>query len=847
MRALTSGSRVLKLGLVALGLGIGLYCLFWYLSGPEKSISGGTQNDGDTFPEKRQIPSQPEFDTLTADSGLTPATNPAKPPQITEIRDSLREGRVDVGDSYLTQNGPRKLYRLAGALSVKAEDDTTPEVFETKLRNAGGILANYTAGRDLGGGFQFLEANDAERNRQIADPNRINMAVEAARNAEWLDSANPVFVEPESDLEWVLTEQIIVRLSKEIDPQTYFGANWDQAELLPGTTDQFTLTLPAVESETIFAEVNQRAADAQVVWAEPNFRVQIRKLAAPNDPLYGNQWHLNNTGQGGGTADADADVLEAWNFTTGSTDVVIAVIDDGVQVGHPDLDIFVNSNDPVNGTDDDGNGFIDDINGWDFFNGDNDPNPVNYGDPNIDDDDHGTAVSGVAGAIGGNNAGVTGASQQAKILPVKLLGNAGIPFTTIANSIRYSAGLTGSGWRGADVINMSIGYGQFQLSDDALADAATLGRGGKGCAIFAATGNDADAYQYTGINVGIGSWIFEWRYTKNASGSAGSDTAWLADIFLPDGTDERFDTAGLPAGWSVGGNNGWSIEDDPGHAYGVGRYQARAGTINHGQTSILRSRTVTVTTQTPLIYAAWLSSEPNDELALYASFDNASSFLGPFLQQSGNAFVNQSVGYPASNANTIAVGASTDFDYRSAYSQFGPELDFVAPSNGGRSGIHTTDQTGANGYDGGDYAPSFGGTSSATPLTSGVAALMLAVNPDLTAAEIRSILRDTADEIGGVSYPTDRNDYYGHGRINAYEAVREAFPDGFTIEESGGSTDVVEGGSTDSYTLRLSSPPTHNVVVTISTGCRFECLANQSDFHPCKLGHFPNSYGDGTK
>ena len=129
---------------------------------------------------------------------------------------------------------------------------------------------------------------------------------------------------------------------------------------------------------------------------------------------------MNNYGQSGGTTDADIDAPEAWDITTGSRDVVIGVIDSGVDVTHPDLaaNIWVNPGEtPNNGIDDDGNGFIDDVNGWDFYDDDNTPN---------DGNGHGTHVAGTIGAVGNNNLGITGVNWEVSILPLRFLGNNGV-------------------------------------------------------------------------------------------------------------------------------------------------------------------------------------------------------------------------------------------------------------------------------------------------------------------------------------------------------------------------------------------------------------------------------------
>lgn len=134
----------------------------------------------------------------------------------------------------------------------------------------------------------------------------------------------------------------------------------------------------------------------------------------------------------------------------------------------------------------------------------------------------------------------------------------------------------------------------------------------------------------------------------------------------------------------------------------------------------------------------------------------------------------------AIHPDVIAVSASNSRDQRSDYSNFGDRIWICAPSSGaGGVGIVTTDRSGASGYQSGDYTTvaRFGGTSSATPLVAGLCGLILSVNPDLTAVDVRGILRTTSDKIDPANGNYDPNGHsriYGYGRVNARRAVEEA-------------------------------------------------------------------------
>jgi subtilisin family serine protease len=713
----------------------------------------------------------------------------------------------DAGDFYLAPAGKRSLRRVAGSIVVRFAGQTKKADLLNELTAAGGPLAGYTLDFEAGQGFTVLAATAAERQRQLRDPAAHQQAIAAARRAGGVRSANPFFVEPASGLGLVVTEEIIIRLRPNVDPRNYFGADWANARPMRGTTDQFILQLAGADAETILAETNRRAADPRVAWAQPNFLSQVLKQT--NDPLFPNQWHLDNRGINGSLANADVTAPQAWAYTTGSSNIVIAIIDDGTQLDHPDLsaNIFSNPGETLNGLDDDNNGYVDDLHGWDFFSGDNDPSPE------FPEDVHGTATAGVAAAVGNNGLDVASIAYNCRVMPVKVIGGQFFaPDSTIAEAIYYAAGRTRDGlgtWRGADILSISLSFDPVAVIDDALSWAATNGRGGKGCPIFAAAGNAASRWLATRVRldlasvpavgppIGPGIFRFGFEYRKDDSLTNGEDLVKIDNVALlaadgvtdldsPLGPNGRQDFEGPfpPSGWqlaSLSGTAFWSLTTTGALAGTGGSRSARSGPIGDSDWTELQTPLLDLNGDEILTFACYLSCEPGYDglnIWVYDDMDNIVTYYGdpfgtPLL--SGNDDINTLIVYPASNTNTIAVGASTDRDLRSDYSQFGPGLDLVAPSSGGWSEIVTTDRTGTNGYSDADFIVDFGGTSAACPLAAGVGALALSADPALRAADLRDLLHRSCDRIGGVTYDaTGWNMFYGYGRINAQRAVSNA-------------------------------------------------------------------------
>lgn len=215
-------------------------------------------------------------------------------------------------------------------------------------------------------------------------------------------------------------------------------------------------------------------ASPQIEYAEPNY---IIKPTAVKEPMFGQLWGLKNTGQVfrgvKGKAGIDIGVESAWSVTKGSSDVVVAVIDTGIDIKHPDLknQIWKNPGEiPGDKIDNDKNGYVDDVNGWDFFNGDNTVFDA------ADGDEHGTHVAGtIAGAE--NKKGVIGVAPNVKIMPLKFLGPWGGDIEGAIEAIEYAKD------KGVKISNNSWGgYGHSQALYDAIKASDSL--------FVAAAGND---------------------------------------------------------------------------------------------------------------------------------------------------------------------------------------------------------------------------------------------------------------------------------------------------------------------------------------------------------------------
>ena len=314
------------------------------------------------------------------------------------------------------------------------------------------------------------------------EPRRLLVAVPQVDPNWFAVFAQPValrraMAEPSS--EWIvqLTDESVAAVRTPADAAAKLRAELPGVEVMRGLGGRGQLLVTATASQA--AALGRRGDVATV---EPNGSFSAAGRLS-NDPrlLDGSQWGLRNTGPFGGVAGADIDAAEAWSMTVGRDDVVVAVIDGGIDISHPDLaaNVWRNPREVAgNSTDDDANGFINDVSGWNFYG--NNPTVFESGD-----NDHATLVAGIIAARGDNGVGGVGVSWNARIMPLKFIGPGGSgPTSAAIAAINYATMMRQRGVN-LRVINASWGGGPY----NAALDTAIRNAGNAGILFVASAGN----------------------------------------------------------------------------------------------------------------------------------------------------------------------------------------------------------------------------------------------------------------------------------------------------------------------------------------------------------------------
>ena len=536
-----------------------------------------------------------------------------------------------------------------------------------------------------------------------------------------------------------------------------------QALLDEGAARKRWLPVPGLELVSlpkglpVAAAVQEFEAKPEVMYAEPNYL--YRKAELPNDTRFvaGEMWALNQV------SDADIDAPEAWDVTQGSYDVVVAVVDTGIRYDHPDLaaNIYVNAGEvPADGIDNDANGKVDDVRGWDFAgNGttpDNDP---------MDEEGHGTHVAGTIGARGNNALGVTGVNWNVKLLPVRVLGPEGGTNADVTAGFAYAA------LQGARVVNASLGGGDESLSMKAAIDAAT------NTLFVVAAGNDfannetAPAYpcNYTSANlVCVAATtptdeladFSNYGATSVDLGAPGTEivSTWIPyDAVFTDGFED-------PLQWTAGGTpNTWtattarkfeglqSATDSP-----AGNY------ANDSNNWFQTTNSIDLTGKQGCIaeYQMMLQSEFSIDGVLVegstdgSSWDELDDWSGETIDFPNKWFTFETPVDEFDGEATFFLRFRFTSDSETGAGYDGVYLDRVRVKCPGSS------------FDEEDYF-SIDGTSMATPHVAGVAALAWALEPTATVTHVRKALLDGGDAITSLAGKT-----VSGRRLNALGTLR---------------------------------------------------------------------------
>jgi len=502
--------------------------------------------------------------------------------------------------------------------------------------------------------------------------------------------------------------------------------------------------------------------EPSIEYAEPNFIYRI--CDAPNDPMFNDLWGLHNTGQTGGTADADIDAPEAWDIHTGSEDVVVAVIDSGVDYTHEDLqgNMWVNQTEAMGttGVDDDSNGYIDDIYGINAVNGSGDP---------MDNNGHGTHCAGTIGAVGDNNVGVVGVNWDVEIMALKFTSVTGSGYTSDAvECIEYVLDMHD---RGVNIKVTSNSWGGGSYSQ-ALYDAISA-LGDRGVLFIAASGNsnlnnDAvphypssyDLYNIiaaaaTDHDDALASFS---NYGATSVDVAAPGVAILSTVpgggYQPAPGDIFFDDVESGAGsWTP--DTPWAITTTQYYSPDNSWTDSPAGNYSNNADVSLTSGVIDLSGYTgqnvALGFRAWIDLETGyDYLYIEVSGDGGTNWT------SVGRLNGHQLSWEAYSFYIPMSACTSQFMFR-----FRLDADFSITYDG----VYIDDIGIGIGAGSNSYGQK-NGTSMATPHVSGLAALIDSYNGGLDHLDIRDIILASVDPLSGLE-----GLILTGGRINAYSAL----------------------------------------------------------------------------
>jgi subtilisin family serine protease len=521
---------------------------------------------------------------------------------------------------------------------------------------------------------------------------------------------------------------------------TYEALRVQRVKLKPGTSVEQAL--------------EQARAQDTVETAEPNY---LRSVSAvPSYTNFGKLWAFRNTGQAvngvTGISGADIGVTGAWDMSTGSRGVVVAVIDSGLLYNHPDLaaNVWRNPNESCTaGMDLDQNGFVGDCRGWNFVDDNNDP---------LDFNGHGTHVTGIIGAAGGGASALVGVNWSVSIMPLRVLDSAGYGTTgDVIAAVNYATRM------GAQVINASLGGADAsQLEREAIQ--AFVANGGLFVAAAGNTASNIDSvpfypasYRMDGL-IGVAATdssdsLASWSSYGPSSAQVAAPGTSILSSYIPSRTTVWQDTFSGALAWTTGGaGNSWGLQSTYLSDSPAGNYLA-------GTNSWARSPAITLSTNggCQLSYRLILDTVQNVDYFYTEVSPDGVSWSAKTIR--------------SGSTNGVQETVTSDLSAYSGQSLYVRFRLYADPSSGGRDGARISNAA-VTCYSQPDSSANYAymsGTSMATPMVSGLAALIKAVAPGLTNLQVAQVIETSADWKSTLAGKVRSG-----GRINANKAVNMA-------------------------------------------------------------------------
>lgn len=552
-----------------------------------------------------------------------------------------------------------------------------------------------------------------------------------------------------------VTDEVLIKYRDWVGPQEQKRHLKSMGGRSLGAYEKFRVQRVKLQPGTSVEDaLEQIGAQDLVERVEPNY---LRALSVIPDYLnFGKLWAFRNTGQSvngvAGLPGADIGMTNAWDISTGSRGVVVAVIDTGLLYNHPDLaaNVWRNTGESCTaGSDLDGNGFAGDCRGWNFVDDNNDP---------LDFNGHGTHVAGIIGAAGGSVSALVGVNWATTIMPLRVLDSAGYGTTAdVIAAVNYATRM------GAHVINASLGGGDASQIEREAIEAFVAG-GGLFVAAAGNSGSNIDSapfypasYRISGL-IGVAATdssdsLASWSNYGTRSVLVAAPGVNILSSYLPGRTTVWQDDFAGALAWVTGGTgDSWGLQS-------AGLSDSPAGNYAAGTNSWARS---------PLIA---LSSNGGCQLNYMLVLDTVQNADFLYTEVSTNGVTWSTRAARSGTTNGVQESVTTDlsaFSGQDLYVRFRLSAGSGSP---GRDGAHI-DNVAVSCFSQADSSANYAflsGTSMATPMVSGLAALIKAIDPALTNLQVEQIIESSADWKSALSGKVQTG-----GRINANRAVNMA-------------------------------------------------------------------------